>query len=148
MKILELPLLGSEPSDRSRWDSAMRAATPSSPRVITFAVRACRQPPYSYVCGPLPRPLRASSLFSSQGTSLYPKRRLTPSRWNSLRSRGLHMEVRGTAEQAESTETKQFKKSRGPLLSAREAGPRTEPPANETLKRGGREGPLGLGSCR
>ena len=49
------------------------------------------------------------------------------------------MRVRGPAEQAESIETKRFKKSRGPLLSAREAGPRTELPADETLERGDRE---------
>ena len=54
------------------------------------------------------------------------ERRSTPSRRRSLRSRGLHMRVRGPAELAESIETERFKKSRGPLLSAREAGPRTK----------------------
>ena len=88
MKILELPLLGGDSSDRSRWATALRATAPSSPRVLTFTVRACRQLPYSSVCGPLPRPLRAGSLFHSQGASQSPKRRLTPSRWSSLRSRG------------------------------------------------------------
>ncbi len=46
--------------------------------------------------------------------------------------------MRGPAEQAESTDTERFKKSRGPLLSAREVGPRTELPDEEALKR--REG--------
>jgi len=36
--------------------------------------------------------------------------------------------VRGLAEQAESIETKWFKEPTDPLLSAREAGPRTELP--------------------
>ena len=34
------------------------------------------------------------------------------------------MEVRGPAEQAESSETERFKESTDPLLSALEAGPR------------------------
>jgi hypothetical protein len=88
MKISVSPLLGGESSDRSRWASALRAAAPSSPRVLTFRVRACRQPSYSYVCGPLPRPLGATRLFRSQAAFLSPERRLTPSCWNSLRSRG------------------------------------------------------------
>jgi hypothetical protein len=54
-------LLVDESSDRSRWASTLRAATPSSPRVLTFTVRTCKQPSYSYVCGPLPRPLGAHS---------------------------------------------------------------------------------------
>ncbi|OGP98154.1 MAG: hypothetical protein A2W10_03665 [Deltaproteobacteria bacterium RBG_16_55_12] len=37
-----------------------------------------------------------------------------------------HMRVRGSAEQAESTETERFDETTGLLLSAREAGPRTE----------------------
>jgi len=44
------------------------------------------------------------------------------------------MGVRGAAEQAEGTETEPFEISRGPLPSAREAAPRTEFPADETLK--------------
>ena len=38
------------------------------------------------------------------------------------------LRVRGPAEQTEGTETERFEKSRGPLPSAREAGPRTELP--------------------
>ena len=52
------------------------------------------------------------------------------------------MRVRGPAEQAESTETERFKKSRDPLLSAREAGPRTELPADETAEAKGQGGSL------
>jgi len=48
------------------------------------------------------------------------------------------MRVRRPAEQAESTETERFKKSRGPLLSAREAGPRTEVPDEEALEQSDR----------
>ncbi len=58
------------------------------------------------------------------------------------------MEVRGPAEQAESTETERFKKSRGPLLSAPEAGPRTELPADETLERRDRGLPATLHRLR
>ena len=57
------------------------------------------------------------------------------------------MRVRGPAEQAESIETKRFKKSRGPLLSAREAGPRTELPADEALERRDRGVLLERGCC-
>ena len=56
------------------------------------------------------------------------------------------MKVRGPAEQAESTETERFEISRGPLLSAREAGPRTELPDEEALERRGREITLNLHS--
>ena len=135
MKIPELPLLGDESSDRSRWVSALRAASPSSPRVLTFTVGACRQPSYSYVCGSLPRPLGASGLFHSQGISLSPERRLTPSRRNSLRSRG------SAASMSE------------PVLSFRASfdaarGKQLRVPDEETLERGGREIPLDLGSQR
>jgi len=128
MKIPELSLLGGESSDRSRWASALRAATPSSPRLLTFTVKACRQLPYSYVCGPLPRPLRASSLFHFLGTSLSPERRLTPSRWNSLRSRG---------SAASMSEPVLF--FRASFDAAR--GEQLRVPDEEALERGGREVP-------
>jgi hypothetical protein len=63
-------LLGGESSERSRWASTLRAATPSSPRVPTFSVGACKRPSYSYVCAPLPRPLGATIALLLPGTSL------------------------------------------------------------------------------
>ncbi len=171
MKIPELPLLGDESSDRSRWvplpralgerafdcgrwASALKAAHAnplgwllpwSGPDGTSTSLRPQPHSPPPRALSPLLSPSSAqkshSALLHSQGSSLSPKRRLTPSHRKSLRSRGSHTRVRGPAEQAESTDTERFKKSRGPLLSAREAGPQTELPDEEALERGGREVP-------
>jgi len=46
-----------EPLLWRRWASTLRAATLSSPTVLTFMAGACRRLAYSYVCALLPRPL-------------------------------------------------------------------------------------------
>jgi len=138
---------------------------PVSPMLLTSWVWACRQPSYSYVCGPLPRPLGAcpretrsrlrpmEQCFNRTFSSLRPQPhsrspRSLPSEgtllflgedWLGGAGSAFHMRVRGPAKQAESTDTERFKETTGLLLSAREAGLRTELPDKEALERRDRE---------
>ena len=48
----------------------LRAATPSSPMLLTPTVRACQQPLYPYVCALQPRPLGAATTLFFPGTFL------------------------------------------------------------------------------
>src|SRR3990167_5258256 len=72
----------------------------------------------------MPPPIREIPLFLS-GNWL-----------GSVGSQGFHMRVRGPAEQAEGTETERCGKSRDPLPSAREAGPRTAFPTTKHRSEG------------
>src|SRR3990167_6072053 len=97
-------------------ESRKRAANPQATSVFPT--------PVSVPVMKMPLPIREIPLFLS-GNWL-----------GSVGSQELHMRVRGPAEQAEGTETERCGKSRDPLPSAREAGPRTVFPTTKHRSEG------------
>jgi len=79
-----------------------------------------------------PSILRSDSHPGLSGTFLF----LSEDRLGGVGSQGFHMRVRGPAGQAEGTETEWCGKSRDPLPSAREAGPRTVFPTTKHRSEG------------
>jgi len=105
-----------QPAPRGRFFRAQPMGLCLKPIFLLLRLRSPASPPRSSL---LPK-----------GPPCHHKRTSARRRWKSLRGRS--KKVRGPAEQAESTETEQFDKPTGLLLSAREVGPRTNLPADET----------------